>query len=313
MSTSQNPSDKPLILPYQKPVYERLCAVARACLYVDRSQFSAIKLRTCFLITGPTGTGKTFLAQQVALELSVPIITCSTSDWVVLSASNRGSATTWPMIFKFLSRNKDKRGAIIFIDELDKCRDESNWNSFLRSEIFSLCDARIPLGINDLDWEEDEEILTDVSHFLRNRVMIICGAAFQGVWEERSCPTMGFNPAPPTEEKPELTDLARILPRELINRFSSEIFMLPQITDADYIMMVEAMAHHVPDTWRKRFLDLGRSRIDQAVRNQRGARYLEEILLTAIVEQRAELANFVPQPDAPSHSPEYPDGDLGVS
>lgn len=313
LPTSQFPTDKPFILPYQRPIYDRLSAVARACLYVDRSQFSAIKLRTCFLIIGPTGTGKTFLAHQIARELSVPFLTASTSDWVVLGASHRGSAMTWPMIFKFLSKNKNKQGAIIFIDELDKCQDESNWNSFLRSEIFSLCDARIPLGINDLDWEEDEEILTDVSSFLRNKVMIIGGAAFQGVWDERSSPALGFNLAPPTAEKPELTDLARILPREMINRFSSEIFVLPQITEADYRTMVETMAHHVPDTWRKRFLDLGRSRIDQAVRNQRGARFLEELLMTAIVEERAELASFIPAPEAPSITTKNPDKEPGVN
>lgn len=243
----------------------------------------------------------------------MPFLTVTTSDWIVLGANHRGSSTTWPTIYKFLSKNKNSQGAIIFIDELDKCRDESNWNSFLRSEIFSLCDARIPLGINDLDWDDDKEDLTDVANFLRNKVMIIGGAAFQGVWDERSAPTMGFNPTPPVSSMPELNELSRILPRELINRFSSEVFMLPQITDADYIMMVEAMANHVPDTWRKRFLDLGRARIDQAVRNQRGARYLEEILLTAIVEQRAELANFVPQRDEPSHSQENPDADLSVS
>jgi hypothetical protein len=253
------------------------------------------------------------LTHLIARQLSVPFLTVTTSDWIVLGASHRGSATTWPTIYKFLSKNKNSRGAIIFIDELDKYRDESNWNSFLRSEIFSLCDARIPLGINDLDWDDDKEDLTDVANFLRNKVMIIGGAAFQGVWDERSALTMGFNPTPPEPSTPELNDLSRILPRELINRFSSEVFMLPQITDSDYIMMVEAMAHHVPDTWRKRFLDLGRARIDQAVRNQRGARYIEEILLTAIVEQRAELANFVPQPDAPSQSPENLDGDLSVS
>ena len=313
MSNSQNSSDKTLILPYQKPIYDRLSAVARACLYVDRGQFSAIKLRTCFLLIGPTGTGKTFIANEIARELSVPFLTVTTSDWIVLGASHRGSATTWPTIFKFLSKNKDNPGAIIFIDELDKCRDESNWNSFLRSEIFSLCDARIPLGLNDLDWEDDKDELADVAGFLRNKVMIIGGAAFQGVWEERSCPTMGFNPAPPTAEKPELTDLARILPREMINRFSSEIFVLPQITEFDYLAMVETMAHHVPDTWRQRFLDLGRSRIDQAVLNQRGARFLEETLLTAIVEERAELTNFVPESETPSVTTKNPDKELGVS
>jgi hypothetical protein len=126
--------------------------------------------------------------------------------------------------------------------------------------------------------------------------LIIGGAAFQGVLESLSRPTLGFNPSPRSPSTPELPDLARVLPRELINRFSSEIFILPEIMESDYRMMLEHMAAHVPETWRKRFLDLGNSRIEQAVRHQKGARFLEEILLSAVVEERAALADFVPDP-----------------
>lgn len=313
MSTSEHSSDKPLILPYQKPVFDRLCAVARACLYVNRSQFSALRFRACFWLIGPTGSGKTFLASALAREMQVPFLSVSVSDWIILGGTNRGSCTTWPTILNFLVINRQKRGAIIFIDELDKCREESNWNSFLRSEIFSLCDSRIPLGINDLDLGSDDDVIAEGGVFLRDKVMILGGAAFQEIWDGRSSRSLGFNPAPQALSQLELTDLTRTLPRELINRFSSEIFVLPQISESDYRIMVETMAEHVPDTWRKRFLELGLSRIEQAVKHQKGARFLEEVLLSAVVEERAALANFVPEPEAPSVATKNPDEELGVS
>ena len=161
MSTSQSTTDKPLILPYQKPIYERLCAVARACLYVDRSQFAALKFRTCFWLIGRTGSGKTFLASALAHEMQVPYLTVAISDWMVLGGSHKGGAATWPVIFQFIEQSLGARGAIIFVDELDKCGDSSNYNSFLRSEIFSLCDSRVPLGILDTDGDPIPKSFSD--------------------------------------------------------------------------------------------------------------------------------------------------------
>ncbi len=307
MNTSNPPSANPLILPYQKPVFDRLSAVARACLYVDRRQFSAIKFRACFWLIGPTGSGKSFLAKALAQEMEVPFLSISVSDWMILGGTNRGSATTWPTILSFINQNIESQGAIIFIDELDKCRDKSNWNSFLRTEIFSLCDSRIPLGIQDLDMDNDgEHSIEEAEAFLRNKTMIIGGSAFQEIWEERSSTGIGFNTTPQTTSLPELPDLTRTLSREFVNRFSSEMFILPQIQEKDYLDMVESMAVHVPEIWRNRFIDLGLSRIDQALRHQKGARYLEEILLSAVVEERAHLVNFKPehQVDLNTENPE---------
>ena len=314
MSSSQPPTEKPLILPFQKPVFDRLCAVARACVYVDRSQFSVLKFRTCFWLIGRTGSGKTFLASALAREMLVPYLTVAISDWMILGGSHKGGAATWPVIFQFIEQSMHARGVIIFVDELDKCGDTSNYNSFLRSEVFSLCDARIPLGILDTDGDPIPKSRIDkVSEYLANKALIIGGAAFQEIWDSLSGRALGFNPSPQSSSTPELPDLARILPKELINRFSSEIFILPQITEKDYRAMVEQMAKHVPDTWRKRFMELGLSRIEQAVRHQKGARFLEEILLTAVVEERASLANFVPDPEVtPQAAKTNDDLDLGI-
>lgn len=309
MTSPQNHTHKSLILPFQKPIFDRLHAVARACMFVDRSQFTVLKLRSCFWLIGPTGSGKTFLARALAHEIGVPLLPIAVSDWIILGGNNRGSTTTWPNILSFLNKNKDKRGAIIFVDELDKCREDSNWNSFLRSEIFSLCDGRVPLGINDLDDHDHDTNPVEIAEsFLRNKVMIIGGAAFQELWDSKPSFGLGFNPPKPSSSLPELPDLTRMLPRELINRFCSEMFILPQLQEKDYCDMLEAMSAHVPPTWRERFVDVGLSLVDQAHRHHKGARFLEEALLAAVVHERLALSSFVPDTHEISEPSETKDG-----
>lgn len=308
MSESSNPITKPVILPYQKSIYERLCAVARACLFVDRTSIGPLKLRANFLLIGPTGTGKSFLAREIAKEMRVPFLSVSASDWIILGGNTRGSTVTWPNIVQFIKKSSKNQGIIIFVDELCKVHHDSNWNAFLRAEIFSLCDGRVPLGIKDSDDDPlSKEEIEEVEFYLSHKTMIIGGAAFQGIWEKQSSPILGFNPEPNTPTPPHLHDLAKYLPRELINRFSSEIFILPTLTKTDYRSMIETMAENISDTWKRRFLELGMARLDQAVRDQKGARYPEEILLAAIVAERSCMLNWTPECEAPETATDEPD------
>jgi hypothetical protein len=228
--------------------------------------------------------------------MQVPFLSISVSDWILLGCSNRGGSATWPTIVEFIERSKQEPGAIIFIDELDKCYHDSNWNTFLRSEIFSLCDGSVQRNINDLDGDRiSGSRIEAVREFLENKTMILAGAAFQDFWEAKSKPSMGFMPSHPSDDLPELPDLVKTLPRELVNRFSSEMFVMFDLTAKDYRQMLESAAGQVAETWRKRFLELGISRIEQAVRHKKGARFMQEVLLSAIVEERGSLVNFVPQ------------------
>ena len=296
MTETENTNNKSIILPYQKAIFDRLCATGRACLYTNRDKATiGIKLRANFLLLGPSGSGKTFLAKELAMDMQVPFISVSTSDWILLGCTNRGGTSTWPTIFDFIERSIQKQGAIIFIDELDKCYHDSNWNAFLRSEIFSLCDYRTPTNMNDLDMEPIQQSrIAAAQSFLESKTMIIAGAAFQDVWDQKSRPSMGFATSKAPSETPEVADLIKILPRELINRFSADLFILPEVTEIDYCRMVDTVASRIPEVWRGKFLELGHARIAEAVANRKGARYMEEIMLAAIIEERGSLANFIP-------------------
>lgn len=292
-------TDNSSILPYQRPVFGQLCAVARACLFVDRSQFQVIKPRCNFLVIGPSGSGKTHLSQIVAKEVDLPILSLSLSDWILLGCGgNRGGTNTWPLIVDFISTNISKQGAIIFLDEIHQCHSDSEWSNFLKIEIYSMLDGRVPLGIKDLGSESNsysDDTIAEIENFLKNKTMILGGAAFQEIWDERSSTGIGFNSVEDsTDSEPQLSDLANFLPRELINRFSSKLFVIPQIKKIQYFDMITAMARHIPEVWRDRFISVGLANLDTAVRHQKGARYAEETLLSAIVDEKAYLLESIP-------------------
>lgn len=293
-----NLTNSSTILPYQRPIFERLCTVARASLFVDRSQFKVLKPRCNFWLIGPSGSGKTHLSKAVAEAVGVPIFSISVSDWILLGCgANRGGANTWPLIVDFVIKNISKQGAIIFLDELDKCSAESEWSSFLRTEIFSLCDSRVPFNIKDSESNDySVDTIRRAEDFLQNKTMIIGGSAFQKIWDNNSVPSIGFTTSKDSAASNiKLTDLAAALPRELVNRFSSNMFILPQIKKQDYYDMIHSMSGHVPDIWRDRFISIGLSNLDKAVNDKKGARYVEETLLSALVEERAYLIESIPQ------------------
>lgn len=302
---SQHLTDDATILPYQQPVFKKLCAVARASLFINRKQFKVLTPRTNFFLIGPSGSGKTHLAKEVARSVGVPFFSVSVSDWIILGNANGGANNTWPLIVQFILKNITKQGVIIFIDELDKCscKDEGAWNIYLRSEIFSLSDSNVCISLKDSESDnqnfKDHEIAL-VEDFLKYRTMIIGGAAFQNIWEEQNAPSMGFNANDHQDwDAPQLANLASYLPRELVNRFSSQLFILPQLKKKDYRDMIYTMAVHVPYTWRNRFIEIGLSNLDLAVSDQKGARYAEEVLLSAIVDVGVEIKKEAPKEKAP--------------
>ena len=330
--SEQNPNPKtPVILPYQQAVFDKLCAYTRVGLCVPQKSIGSLKIRKNFLLLGPTGTGKTFLANAVAQEMQVPFMAVSISDWAILNSSQRGCSYTWTNIVEFLKNSIKHDGAIIFVDELDKAYHDSNWNAFLRAEIFTLCDSRIPFGLDDLNDDssddDDDDLYDDektkegrraeLETFLRDHVVIIGGAAFQDLWEKEMTTSMGFNAEPPVSQDPEIHQLAQYLPRELINRFSSELFVLPKLGKNDYRQMIINMAPGISDTWRESFLETGLGKLDLAVKYQKGVRYAEEILMETIVKERAVLMGRVPMNRPLDLKPDKAAGnaadDLGVS
>ncbi len=131
---------------------------------------------------------------------------------------------------------------------------------------------------------------------LRNRTMIICAGAFQGIREKSTETPIGFHQKEPILEMPTLRTLTETLPTELINRFRSELLILPPLTLPDYQLMLESSAQTIPSYLRETFLNLSHSRLPEVVRLRQGTRFLEELLLDTVLHERAALRNYQAPP-----------------
>jgi len=136
---------------YQQAAFQKLLSVAKACFALQRHTLP-IRPRTNTLIIGPSGTGKSHLARTVATELSameleVEFHSVSVGEWVLLGCSGRGGTPSWPVIVRFLKRNHNKSGVVLCADEIDKVSGGTTSETFLRTEIFSLLDLRIPTEV----------------------------------------------------------------------------------------------------------------------------------------------------------------------
>ena len=284
---------QPLIYPYQRAAYERLCAITRAYIHTNFEQLP-IKPRGNVFLVGSSGTGKTHLAQQIATGagMNLAYLPISVSEWVVMGASQRGASSTWPAIWQFLTRSSKKEGCLIFLDELDKIGrlNQGDWTRYQTTEVFSLLDRRIPRNLNDLDGDRvSEGSIAAAESVLKSKTLILAGGAFQEIWD--TCDPIGFGTVPGASvQTPDLKRLSEYIPPELTRRFGSQLVTLPRLQETDYHDMLDRILSSLPSHWRSRYEKLARAGIPEAIRLSQGPRYFEEILLEVAVQERLEIS-----------------------
>ena len=290
---------KPTPLPHQTNVFNRLVALGRACFQADRK---ALPIRPRFnsLVIGPSGSGKTFLAKAVADALNVPLLVLTVADWILLSCRDRGGKITWHVIVEFLHRHRGKEGVLIFCDEVQHACGDCAWERFLRVELFSLLDLKIPQGLEvEVEEKGGDEItlkgdsLRPIEEMLQRKVFLVGAGAFQEIWEERGN-RIGFRDAG-REMMPTSSNLTKTLPTELINRFRLDLLTLKPLLLADYEQMLEVAAEKLAPNLRAHFLKLGRQRLPEVHRLRQGSRFLEELLCDTLIEEERHRI-FVPDP-----------------
>jgi SpoVK/Ycf46/Vps4 family AAA+-type ATPase len=280
---------KRVIFPHQKEAFSQLCGLAKTALFTPTAHLP-ITPRSNVLIVGPSGSGKSFLARAVSEEINVPFLGLSVANWIVLGASEKGAEKTWPAIVGWLSKSNTATGGIIFIDELHHANGDSTWERFLRVEIFSLLDKRLPSNLRIVD-DEDNEIQPAEIEKAQKRLeksVIVGGGAFQSIWNEKQSP-IGFRQTNREIQRVSLNSLSGHLPRELINRFRSKLVVLRPLDHHDYESMVRRVTEHLPELLQDAFFRTGMERINEACLQKQGSRFLEELLMDVLIEHRISI------------------------
>jgi len=299
MQITKSPSGKtPLIFDHQRSAFEKLRRAGNVCFSPLRKNLP-MQARTNSLLIGPSGSGKSYLARAVAQSFGLECKNLTVAEWMVLGSGTKGAKRSWNSIFDFLVKNHSKKGAVIFLDEIDKLDGTGDWSQHLRVEVFRLLDLTIPPDLLDEDdHTTDPTLFREVSEFLKHRTFIIAAGAFQSLWDDGSKKVGGFGGDQETEP-PSQEILSRYLAKELINRFRSDVVILEQLTIADYESMLLSSAEKMPPQFQERFLLLGEQRIAEARRNHQGVRFLEELTADVLAEDIEPAAPEVPQKKTP--------------
>ena len=291
-----------MIYNYQKPVYDAIRKTMHTHL-VTKDLELPVRPRNHRLIVGPTGTGKTHVAEQVASELNWATYNINVGSWIPLGARD---TPTWNRITSWLSTVPIGKPPVIIMDELDKVSGEESWSRFLRAEFFALLDGKHPTpGFTiDGDIPEDKihETCVRVEKMMSQLLVIGCGA-FQHVFDTPK--HMGFGEQTP--DKVGSSKLAKSLQRELVNRFSQDILVLPELTRVDYSEMIDTVAGLLPADIAYSVLTDREKKLDAAVEDKSAARFIEAIVSEAL----SEFADGEPEPWAPPE-PDFDHVDMSI-
>jgi adenylate kinase family enzyme len=203
----------------QRAAAHKLFAHYKASFKVD--SVAGFSVRPTALVLGPSGVGKSVVARCIATSAKVPLFETSLSAWTPTNstATNNGKKSTIEEYVNFIERNSEvllekKKKLVVFVDEVDKlsqsATDNSNWCSFVWSEIMRMLDGRLnEFGI--------KRVLAKQAHLAS---YFIFAGAFQRLWDKETG-VIGFVEQV-EESRLEHDTLARaeILPKELLNRIT---------------------------------------------------------------------------------------------
>lgn len=284
-------------LDHQRQALAEIVSRARAFFRGDW-QSLPVQPRWASLMIGPTGTGKTAVAAMAAEALGdydpaalmwgkpVSLLRVSSPNWMPSGANNRGTRETISVIAEHVVRHDH---TILFCDEIEKLTDrdgDSSWKMYCRGELFDLLDSRWPSGLTlpEVDDDTPDPTIVTLTEKLRETVFIVAAGTFQSWFDDSaSRRSMGFGAEIDTETH-ELSAniIAEKMPRELANRFNSNIIRIPELRPDDYHRIANEAADKLPERMQQAFRAEVARRIPGAIAAKKGVRFLEECIMEVL-------------------------------
>jgi len=291
-------------LSHQKEALDEIIARAKA-YYAGNWHDLPILPRWHSLVCGQTGVGKTALGVLAAAASGASLLRLSSPGYMPCGAHQRGTRESISVIAEHVARH-DR--TMLVLDEIDKLLDAGasgnggsstgggdSWRSYIRGEIYDLADGRWPSGLRLPDDDHCHEIPLDMlTSKLRESVFIIGIGTFQDWYDHSSANrSMGFN-AELNPYRLQITAdvVASRIPRELANRFNSDLIKMPDLQPSDYLKIAHEAERKLPVDLQQAFRTEVNRRIKGAIDAKKGVRFLEECIMQVL--KKASIVSECP-------------------
>ncbi len=198
-------------------------------------------------------------------------------------AHNRGTKETISVIAQHIAKHKK---TILVIDELEKINDMENpWHGYIRNELYDLIGGEFSTGLNLPDMDDCPGLTIDeLTKKLQTTVFFLAIGTFQSWFDDkRSRRTIGFaGKNDPQNDEFTADTIAQRLPRELGNRFG-KIVRLSELQEHDYYQIAREAEAQLPERMRQLFRKEVSQRIETAILEKKGVRFLEEAVTAVLI------------------------------
>jgi SpoVK/Ycf46/Vps4 family AAA+-type ATPase len=184
-------------------------------------------LRLNGLIVGPTGAGKSFLAESVARQLGAKYFRVTRGDWLPTGCRDKRS-TAFQVLDQVLSYDR----VVLHLDELDKFSNlQGEWSASIGADLWNILDKKFQITeyLRETTFKEGEKITEqDVARRVRLGLWILGSGTWQDVFaNSRGRPSIGFGCGRAEASDVGFAEIVRSneISPELLLRFSEPVFL----------------------------------------------------------------------------------------
>ena len=188
-----------------------------------------IRLRLNGLIVGPTGAGKSFLAESVARQLRAKYFRVTRGDWIPTGCKDKRST-----VFQILDQVLSYDRVVLHLDELDKFTQlqDREWSASIGADLWNILDKKFQIAeyLHETTFKEGEKI---TEQYVARRIRLGLWILGSGTWQEvfansRGRPSIGFGCGRAEASDVGFAEIVRSqgISPELLLRFSEPVFLL---------------------------------------------------------------------------------------